>query len=65
MKRSEMLEKLLNLSEIGSIEAADYILLTLEKEGMLPPCDNSCKPENYPEGTLYQGCNYEWEQEDE
>jgi hypothetical protein len=55
----------LQVWETFSMVDAFQLLNKIEKIGMLPPCDNSCKPENYPEGVIWQGCNNEWESEDE
>ena len=41
------------------------LLSFIEDQGMRPPCDNSCNPDTYPEGTVFRSCNYEWEEEDE
>ena len=37
MKRNEMVEIIYNLNEVGSKEAADFILKSIEEAGMLPP----------------------------
>ena len=64
MRKSDMILKVSDKFELDLDQVVD-ILNFIEYNGMLPPCDNSCLPENYDEGVLFQGCNNEWEPEDD
>ena len=74
MKRKKMVEEMARFINnkiqfrddyISALNFGSRLLSIIEENGMKPPCDNSCHPDNYKKGVVFQQCNFQWESEDE